>query len=223
MIPPTDEARTMSSQEKVDYKHTLNLPQTDFPMQAKLPEREPERLKRWQDADLSGEMVRSREGRPAFCLHDGPPYANGDIHIGHALNKMLKDVCVRYKTLPRLPVALRPRLGLPRAADRAEGARRIWATSVSEMQPVEIRQRCYRYALKWVQVQREQFQRLGITGDWEQPYLTIDPRSRRGSSRRFAIWSPRGSSARGSGRFTGTSAFRTALAEAEIEYEITYL
>jgi isoleucyl-tRNA synthetase len=208
----------MSPQEKIDYKDTLNLPKTDFPMQAKLPEREPERLKRWQESDLAGRMVRHRAGAPQFCLHDGPPYANGDIHIGHALNKILKDVIVRYKTLRGFQSLYVPGWdchGLPIEQKVLQNL----GDRVHQMAPVEIRKRCHQYALKWVQIQREQFQRLGVTGDWEHPYLTIDPKVEAGILSALRDLVAKGLVRKGFRPVYWDWAFRTALAEAEIEYE----
>jgi isoleucyl-tRNA synthetase len=158
----------------IDYKNTLNLPQTGFPMKANLPQREPERLARWGQAKLYEKIIASRRDAPLFVLHDGPPYANGDVHIGTALNKILKDVVVKYKTMRGfrapyvpgwdchgLPVELKVQKELEKKGERLPAA--------------ETRTRCRAYAEKYVRIQREQFKRLGVLGDWEHPYLTMSP------------------------------------------------
>jgi isoleucyl-tRNA synthetase len=208
----------MTPTEQADYKNTLNLPQTDFPMQAKLPEREPERLKRWQAEDLAGQMTRNRAGRPIFCLHDGPPYANGDIHMGHALNKILKDVIVRYKTLQGFRSVYIPGWdchGLPIEQKVLQNL----GDKMKTMAPIEIRRRCHQYALKWVAKQSEQFQRLGITGDWARPYLSIDPKVEAGILSAFRDLVAKGLVRKGFRPVYWDPFFQTALAEAEIEYE----
>src|SRR5687767_217750 len=139
-------------QESTDYKSTINLPKTDFPMQAKLPEREPERLAKWEAEGLPAAILKNREGAPNFCLHDGPPYANGDIHIGHALNKVLKDLIVRYKTMAGYYSYYVPEWdchGLPieqKVLQKLGGKAR-------QLSAAEIRKECHEYALKWVSIQ----------------------------------------------------------------------
>jgi isoleucyl-tRNA synthetase len=208
----------MTSQEKTEYKHTLNLPQTDFPMQAKLPEREPERLKKWQDADLAGQMVRNRDGAPRFCLHDGPPYANGDIHIGHALNKILKDLIVRYKTMTGFQSLYVPGWDCHGLPIEHKVLQKL-GSKAREMEPAQIRKQCHEYARKWVDAQSEQFQRLGVTGDWANPYLTIDPKVEAGILSAFRDLVTKGLVRKGFRPVYWDWAFQTALAEAEIEYE----
>ncbi len=211
----------MSKQEKVDYKDTLNLPRTDFPMQAKLPQREPEMLARWQEQDLYGQILRERADAATYCLHDGPPYANGDIHMGHALNKVLKDLLVRYKTMTGHRVYFVPGWdchGLPieqkvlqDIQKRGERAR--------DLEPITIRRRCHDYALKWVDVQREQFKRLGVMADWDHPYLTIQPEVEAGILSALRDIVARGLVRKGFRPVFWDTEFQTALAEAEIEYE----
>ena len=159
----------------MDYKATLNLPKTDFPMKANLPQREPELLAWWEKERLYEQIQEAGKGRPAICLHDGPPYANGRIHIGHALNKILKDIIVKSKTMAGLSCALCAGLGLPWPADRTSGAERAgrkketlgyvrpFADSVGSM------------PRSMYTIQREEFQRLGVFGDWQHPYLTMNP------------------------------------------------
>ena len=208
----------MENQQKMDYKTTINLPKTDFPMQAKLPEREPERLARWAAEDLYGQILKKREGAPNYCLHDGPPYANGDIHIGHALNKILKDLIVRYKTMTGHFSYYVPGWdchGLPieqKVLQKLGG-------KVHQLSPAEIRKQCHDYAMKWVDVQREQFKRLGITGDWEHPYLTLDPKVEVGILSALRDLTVKGLVYKGFRPVYWDPIYQTALAEAEIEYE----
>ena len=157
----------------MDYKETLNLPRTDFPMKADLPRREPAFLKRWADLDLYGKIRTQSVGRPKFVLHDGPPYANGHIHLGHALNKILKDIIVKSQPVtgfdsPYVPGWDCHGLPIEHQVDKemkAKGAR---------LSQVEVRQRCRAYAEKFIDIQRAEFKRLGVLGDWDHPYLTMD-------------------------------------------------
>src|SRR5437667_687996 len=156
----------------MDYKATLSLPQTDFPMKANLPQREPEILARWERERLYGRIQEARRGRPLYVLHDGPPYANGRIHIGHALNKILKDVIVKSKTMEGYQVPFVPGWdchGLPiehQVLKELGGKKKT-------LGKVEIRRLCREYAEKYFKVQREEFQRLGVLVDWQNPYLTM--------------------------------------------------
>src|SRR3977135_1369186 len=157
----------------MDYKATLNLPKTDFPMKANLPQREPELLALWEREQLYEQIQEAGKGRPLYVLHDGPPYANGRIHIGHALNKILKDIIVKSKTMAGYQVPYVPGWdchGLPieHQVDKDLGAKK------RGMSPFEIRKECRKYAAKFVGIQREDFKRLGILGDWENPYLTMN-------------------------------------------------
>lgn len=158
----------------MDYNKTLNLPVTDFPMRASLPQREPEMAKKWDEDGLYKEIIRRREGKPQYILHDGPPYANGDVHLGTALNKVLKDMVVRYKNLAGYRSDYVPGWdthGLPieRKALQKLGIDR------SKVSPVELRERCREFALQYVDSQRSEFKRLGVLGDFEDPYLTLRP------------------------------------------------
>src|SRR2546425_1009162 len=156
----------------MDYKATLNLPQTDFPMKANLPQREPEILARWERERLYELIQEARRGRPLYVLHDGPPYANGRIHIGHALNKILKDIIVKSKTMEGYQVPFVPGWdchGLPiehQVLKELGGKKKT-------LGKIEIRQLCREYAEKYFKIQREEFQRLGVLGDWHNPYLTM--------------------------------------------------
>src|SRR3989338_8489779 len=158
----------------MDYKNTLNLPQTKFSMKADLPKKEPVFLKAWQDMGLYQLIRNKSKGKPKYILHDGPPYANGDIHIGHALNKTLKDVIVKYKTMQGLDSAYVPGWdchGLP-VEHQLFKELGIDKTHISQL---EFRKKAYAYALKYVSIQKEQFVRLGVFGDWQHPYLTLTP------------------------------------------------
>ena len=157
-----------------DYKDTLNLPRTDFAMKADLITREPERLKKWESAQLYEKIQASRTDADKFVLHDGPPFANGDVHIGTALNKILKDIIVKYKTLRGFSAPYVPGWdchGLPIEFKVSQDMRKAGDTSAD---PATIRQACDAYARKYIDLQRGQFKRLGVLGDWENPYLTLN-------------------------------------------------
>src|SRR5439155_962622 len=156
----------------MDYRETLNLPRTEFPMRANLAQREPEILRRWEAMRLYDKLLEANAGRPRFVLHDGPPYANGHIHIGHTLNKVLKDVIVKYRAMsgrfaPYVPGWDCHGLPIELEVEREVGRK-------ANLSKLDIRERCRAYAERYVAVQREEFQRLGILGDWDRPYLTMD-------------------------------------------------
>ena len=168
--------------EKRDYRDTVFLPKTDFPMKAGLPAKEPGILSRWQDEGLYRQMRESRAGREKFILHDGPPYANGDIHIGHALNQVLKDAVVRTQGMLGKDAPYVPGWdchGLP-IEWKVEELYRKKKLNKDEVPPREFRAECRAYAARWVEVQREQFKRLGILGEWDDPYLTMAPEAEAG-------------------------------------------
>ncbi|MEE9517581.1 MAG: class I tRNA ligase family protein, partial [Candidatus Adiutricales bacterium] len=158
----------------MDYKETLNLPKTTFPMKANLPKREPEILERWQEMGLY-EKIRARsEGRPQFVIHDGPPYANGPIHLGTVLNKVLKDMIIKSREMmgfnsPYVPGWDCHGLPIEHRVDQELGERK------AEISRVEMRRLCRAYAEKYVNIQRDQFKRLGVLGEWDNPYLTMNP------------------------------------------------
>ena len=157
----------------MDYNETLNLPKTDFPMRAGLPTREPEFLARWEANDQYRKLMKNNEGKPLFVLHDGPPYANGDIHIGHALNKTLKDFIVRYKNMTGYQSPFVPGWdthGLPTELAARKKAGISAETNISDL---ELRKICRDTALGFVDVQRESFKRLGIIAEWDNPYITL--------------------------------------------------
>lgn len=203
--------------EKTDYKDTLNLPQTSFPMRANLPRREPEILKYWEDIDLYRKVQEAREGREKFILHDGPPYANGDIHMGTALNKVLKDIIVKYKTMQGFDAPFIPGWdthGLP-IEHQVIKTKKIKRHQVGDL---EFRQHCREYALRYVDIQREQFQRLGARGDWTDPYLTLTPDFEAKQVEVFGEMAKKGYIYKGLKPVYWCAGCETALAEAEVEY-----
>src|SRR5207247_1527941 len=158
----------------MDYKDTLNLPRTDFAMKADLVQREPRRLEQWLSSKLYERVLDARAGAEKFVLHDGPPFANGDVHIGNALNKILKDMVVRFHSLRGQLAPYVPGWdchGLPIEFKVSQEMRRAGDTSADA---ATIRKACEAYARKYIDVQRAQFKRLGVLGDCEQPYLTLD-------------------------------------------------
>ncbi|MBM3203208.1 class I tRNA ligase family protein, partial [Candidatus Woesearchaeota archaeon] len=158
----------------MDYKATLNLPTTDFPMKANLPQREPAQLERWQNSGLYPAIRRARLGRPTFILHDGPPYANGEIHIGHAVNKILKDIIVKAKTLAGFDAPYVPGWDCHGLPIELMVEKKIGKAGV-KVSAAEFRTACRDYAAGQVEIQRREFVRLGVLGDWENPYLTMAP------------------------------------------------
>ncbi|MXO70594.1 isoleucine--tRNA ligase [Alteraurantiacibacter buctensis] len=207
--------------ENRDYRDTVFLPQTDFPMKAGLPEKEPHILARWQEADLYAQLREARSGREKFILHDGPPYANGDIHIGHALNKVLKDAVVRSQTLLGKDAPYVPGWdchGLP-IEWKVEEAYRKKKLNKDEVPAEEFRAECRAYAAQWVEVQKAQFQRLGISGKWDQPYLTMAPEAEAAIVAELLKFAETGQLYRGAKPVMWSPVEKTALAEAEVEYE----
>jgi len=204
-----------------DYRPTVFLPKTDFPMKAGLPQKEPVIAARWKEEDLYGQVRKARAGREKFIFHDGPPYANGDIHIGHTLNKTLKDMVVRTQTLLGKDAPYVPGWdchGLP-IEWKIEEQYRKKKLNKDEVPPKEFRAECRAYAQHWVDVQREQFQRLGITGDWDNPYLTMDFQAEATIVSELFKFAESGQVYRGAKPVMWSPVEKTALAEAEIEYE----
>ena len=200
------------------YDKTLNLPKTDFPMRANLPKREPEILRFWDEIDIYRRVRERRKGAPKFVLHDGPPYSNGDIHLGQALNKILKDFVVKYKTLRGFDAPFVPGWdthGLPNelATLKALGVDR------HAIPPLELRRKCKEMALHYLDVQREQFRRLGVRGDWRSPYVTLDPEYEAAQLEVFARMVEEGCVYRRYKPIYWCPNCETALAEAEVEYE----
>ena len=207
--------------EGVDYSATLFLPETNFPMRAGLPEREPTWLKRWEDMDLYHRQRELAKDRPLFVLHDGPPYANGNIHIGHALNKTLKDLVSRSMNMLGYNSAYVPGWdchGLP-IEWKIEEQYRAKGKDKNEVEVNEFRAECRRFAEHWVDVQREEFKRLGVIGDWENPYLTMSFSAEAQIARELFKFAESGQLYRGSKPVMWSVVERTALAEAEIEYQ----
>jgi isoleucyl-tRNA synthetase len=206
----------------MEYKQllqrSLNLPRTDFPMKADLVTREPERLKHWQAAKLYERIQATRAGAPKFVLHDGPPFANGDVHIGTALNKILKDIIIKYKTLRGFSAPYIPGWdchGLPIEFKVSQEMRKAGNTDAD---PATIRKACEAYARKYIDIQRAQFKRLGVLGDWDHPYLTLNKEYEADELRLFADIVEQGFVYRGKKPVYWSIPCRTALAEAEVEY-----
>ncbi|ACL63373.1 isoleucyl-tRNA synthetase [Anaeromyxobacter dehalogenans 2CP-1] len=205
----------------MDSKYSVNLPKTDFPMKANLPQREPEILRQWEEQAIFQRLVAQNAGRPGakrFVLHDGPPYANGDIHIGHALNKILKDVVVKYRNLNGEVADYIPGWdchGLPieLKVDKELGPKK------RELDRPAIIEACRKYAQKWIEKQRESFKRLGVFGRWETPYATMSRGYEAEIVRTFARAAEKGFLYRGKKPVYWCITDRTALAEAEVEYE----
>ncbi|PCG14161.1 MULTISPECIES: isoleucine--tRNA ligase [Sphingomonas] len=204
-----------------DWRETVFLPKTDFPMKAGLPQKEPAILARWQDMDLYRRLRQERAGRETFILHDGPPYANGDMHIGHALNHILKDMVVRTQTLLGKNAPYVPGWdchGLP-IEWKVEEEYRKKKRNKDEVPPREFRAECRAYAQHWVDTQREQLKRLGINGDWDKPYLTMDFAAEATIVAELMKFAETGQLYRGAKPVMWSPVEKTALAEAEIEYE----
>jgi len=202
----------------MDYKDTLNLPKTDFPMRANLPNREPEQLKHWQQIGLNEQLEVANQGQESFVLHDGPPYANGHLHMGHALNKILKDIIVKSRRMqgfftPYVPGWDCHGLPIELMVDKKLGKKK------REMSKADFRRQCREYAKVWVKTQGEEFQRLGIFGNWEDPYLTMTPDYEATTARELARLVERGSLYKGKKPIHWCSSCVTALAEAEVEYD----
>ena len=205
--------------EKMNYNKTLNLPQTELPMRASLPAREPEELKCWQDMDLYGRLMERQEGRPLFVLHDGPPYANGIIHMGTALNKILKDFVVRYKNMTGYKAPYVPGYDTHGLPTELKARKAAGLASADQISPLELRKICHDFALGFVDAQRVQFERLGVIGMWEQPYLTLANEAVAGQIELFGKMAKQGYIYKGLKPVYWCPECQTALAEAEIEYE----
>jgi isoleucyl-tRNA synthetase len=202
----------------MDYKKTLNLPKTDFPMKANLVQKEPEWLKHWNTINLYQLIRSSSKGRKKFILHDGPPYANGDIHLGTAFNKILKDIIIKSRQMSGYDAPYVPGWdchGLPieHQVDKELGPKRKSLTQT------EIRGRCRAYAEKYIHIQREQFKRLGVLGEWEEPYLTMNYPYEAVIVREFGRFALQGSVYKSKKPIYWCTSCKTALAEAEVEYE----
>lgn len=202
----------------LDLKKSLNLPQTSFAMKAQLAQKEPELIKKWNRLNLYSRIIQSRKGRPTFVLHDGPPYANGHIHLGTALNKILKDFIVKSRTMmgylcPYVPGWDCHGLPIEIRVDQ------LLADRKKDMSVIEIRKECRKYALKFIDIQREEFIRLGVFGDWQNPYLTMNPGYEADILRFLAEFFASGNIYKGKRPVHWCLHCQTALAEAEIEYK----
>ena len=201
----------------MDYSKTLNLPETDFPMRGNLPEREPKMLEYWAENHTYQKRTAHSKGKTKFVLHDGPPYANGNIHIGTSLNKILKDIIIKYKSLrgfdaPYVPGWDTHGMPIEHAAIKILGLNR------HELNPLDLRRECKNYALKCLDMQREDFKRLGVSGDWENPYITLKPAYESKQIEVFGEMAKKGYIYKGLKTVYWCTSCETALAEAEIEY-----
>jgi len=205
--------------EPTDYRDSLFLPDTDFPMRAGLPQREPDWLARWARIGIY-DRLREKPGRAPFTLHDGPPYANGNLHIGHALNKVLKDFVTRSRQMMGHDARYVPGWdchGLP-IEWKIEEQYRAKGLNKDEVDVVAFRQECRRFAEHWIEVQRAEFKRLGVIGNWDQPYLTMDPHAEAVIAAEFMTFLMNGTLYQGSKPVMWSPVEKTALAEAEVEY-----
>ena len=202
----------------MDYKDTLNLPRTDFPMKANLAQREPEVLKRWIEIDLYAKLLDRNRGKQPFVLHDGPPYANGNIHIGHAMNKILKDLVVKSRAMMGFYAPYIPGWDCHGLPIEMQVEKEIGRAKKDAMPKAEVRELCRRYAEKYVDIQREEFKRLGVVGDWAHPYLTVDFGYVAEEIRVFGRCIEAGLLYRGKKPVHWCASCVTALAEAEVEY-----
>ncbi|HKI60543.1 MAG TPA: isoleucine--tRNA ligase [Mariprofundaceae bacterium] len=211
----------MSEQESFDYKPTVFLPKTDFPMRGNLPQNEPKRLAYWEEINLYAEMRKARADAPKFHLHDGPPYANGSIHIGHAVNKVLKDIVVRSRSMMGFDTPYVPGWdchGLPielKVEEKFKKKKR----KKEDISDSEFRAECREYAKGQIDIQREEFKRLGIIGDWENPYITMDYAFEANTVREIGKFLGNGGLYKGAKPVHWCVSCATALAEAEVEYD----
>jgi isoleucyl-tRNA synthetase len=204
---------------KMDYKDSLLLPNTQFPMRGNLPQNEPKRYASWDEEKVYDRMKKNREGAPSFTLHDGPPYANGHIHIGHALNKILKDIIVKYHYFEGKSTRYVPGWdchGLPIEQKVEE---KIGTTKKKELPKSKIRELCREHASRFVEIQKDEFKNLGVIGDWDNPYLTMDFKFEANIYRELCAIAKQGLLVQRSKPVYWSWAAQTALAEAEVEYE----
>ena len=198
----------------MDLKNTINLPKTDFQMKANLPTLEPRMLEKWENAGLYAKIREARKGRPVFILHDGPPYANGHIHLGTALNKIVKDLIVKSKTMAGFDAPYIPGWdchGLPIEI-------KVVGKKKANLDVLKVREECREYATKFMGIQRDEFRRLGVFGDWEHPYLTMSHRYEAEIARLLGEFIRRGGIYKGLKPVHWCIYCETALAEAEVEY-----
>lgn len=201
-----------------DYNSTLNLPKTDFPMRAGLPKSEPVTLKNWEEENLYENLMKLNEGKPLFVLHDGPPYANGNIHLGHALNKILKDFIVRYKNMAGFKAPYVPGWDTHGLPTELKARQKAGVGNSAEISIVELRKMCEEFVTGYIDDQRSQFKRLGVIGEWDNPYITLNPEFEAEQIRVFAEMAAKGYIYKGLKPVYWCPECKTALAEAEIEY-----
>jgi len=211
----------LSNQDTFDYRPTVFLPKTDFPMRGNLPTNEPKRLAQWEEQDLHGQIREARKDAPKFVLHDGPPYANGSIHMGHAVNKVLKDIVVRSRSMMGFDTPYVPGWdchGLPielKVEEKFKKKKR----KKEDISDSEFRAECREYAKSQIDIQREEFKRLGIIGDWENPYITMDYHFEANTVREIGKFLSNGGLYKGAKPVHWCVSCATALAEAEVEYD----
>ncbi|MBE6903948.1 MAG: isoleucine--tRNA ligase [Ruminococcaceae bacterium] len=201
-----------------DYNQTLNLPKTDFSMRAALPTREPEMLKEFEEKKIYEGLMEKNEGKPLFVLHDGPPYANGDIHLGTALNKALKDIIVRYKNMTGYKAPFVPGWDTHGLPTELKARKKAGVENSSAIEPVELRKLCREFTLDYLDDQRKQFKRLGVIGEWDNPYITLLPEFEAKQIEIFCEMATKGYIYKGKKPVYWCPDCQTALADAEIEY-----
>jgi isoleucyl-tRNA synthetase len=203
----------------MDYKDTLNLPKTDFPMRGNLPQNEPKQVEKWDKERAYFHILEANQGKPRFILHDGPPYANGNIHIGHALNKILKDIIIKYKAMTGHSAPYVPGWDCHGLPIELQVEKNIGRAKKLAMSKAEIRKLCKEYAEKYIAIQRDEFKRLGVLGDWDKPYRTLDPQYEAQEVRELGKFVASGALYRKKKPVYWCASCVTALAEAEVEYE----
>src|SRR5918996_2113071 len=203
----------------MDYKETLNLPKTNFPMRANLPQNEPKQVERWEREGTYFRMLEVNQNKPKFILHDGPPYANGNIHLGHALNKILKDVIVKYEAMTGHAAPYVPGWDCHGLPIELQVEKNVGRARKLAMTKTEIRRLCKEYAEKYIAIQRQEFKRLGVLGDWERPYRTLDAEYEAREIRELGKIAASGVLYRQKRPVYWCASCVTALAEAEVEYE----
>ena len=203
-----------------DYNATLNLPKTDFPMRAGLPKSEPVTLRQWEDEKVYEKLMEQNEGKPLFVLHDGPPYANGDIHLGHALNKILKDFIVRYKNMAGFKSPFVPGWDTHGLPTELKARQKAGIGSSADISVVELRKLCEEFVTGYINDQREQFKRLGCIGEWDNPYITLKHEFEAEQIKVFAEMADKGYIYRGLKPVFWCPECKTALAEAEKDTEV---
>jgi len=201
-----------------DFKNTMNLPKTDFPMRAGLPKTEPVTLAGWEKDKMYHTLMKKNEGKPLFVLHDGPPYANGDIHLGTALNKVLKDIIIRYKNMSGYKAPYVPGWDTHGLPTELKARAKAGVGNSSDISVVKLRQLCKDFVDGYIDDQRNQFKRLGALGEWENPYITLLPEFEAKQIEVFAEMACKGYIYKGLKPVYWCADCKTALAEAEIEY-----